>query len=92
MPSPCWGGAGGGGAGVGEGRESKSAQSLNMAANSPCCNILKEIDHIKPSHLCAGLQLQLQVFPHLLLGRSPIATGFFVWLAYVCLLLLCVDD
>ena len=27
------------------------------------------------SRLCAGLRLQLPVYPHLLLRRSPIATG-----------------
>ena len=27
------------------------------------------------SHLCAGLRLQLPVYPHLLLCHSPIATG-----------------
>ena len=36
---------------------------------------LKESDHIEPSRLCAGPQLQLPVFRHLLLCRSPIATG-----------------
>ena len=51
---------------------------------------LEESDHIEPSRLCACLQLQLPVFPHLLFRRSPVATGLFVWLAYVCLLLLCV--
>ena len=43
--------------------------------NSLYCFVLKESDHIEPSRLCAGLQLQLLVFPHLLLCRSPIATG-----------------
>ena len=43
--------------------------------NSPYCFVLKESDHIEPSRLCAGPQLQLPVFPHLLLRRSPIATG-----------------
>ena len=43
--------------------------------NSPYCFALKESDHIEPSRLCAGPQLQLSVFPHLLLCRSPIATG-----------------
>ena len=43
--------------------------------NSPYCFALKESDHIEPSRLCAGPQLQLPVFPHLLLRRSPITTG-----------------
>ena len=43
--------------------------------NSLYCFALKESDHTEPSRLCAGPQLQLPVFPHLLLRRSPIATG-----------------
>ena len=43
--------------------------------NSPYCFALKESDHIESSRLCAGPQLQLPVFPHLLLRLSPIATG-----------------
>ena len=49
-----------------------SAQSL---PNFPYCFVLKESDHIEPSRLCADPQLQLPVFPHLLLRRSPIVTG-----------------
>ena len=48
--------------------------------NSPYCFIIEESDHIEPNRLCAGPQLQLPVFRHLLLRRSPIATGRFVWL------------
>ena len=49
---------------------SKMADETNLS-----CFALKESDHIEPSRLCAGPQLQLPVFPHLLLRRSPIATG-----------------
>ena len=51
----------------------RSAQSLTSAAVFPYCFALKESDHIEPSRLCAGPQLQLPLFPHLLLRRSPIA-------------------
>ena len=43
--------------------------------NSAYCFALKESDHIEQSRLYAGPQLQLPVFLHLLLRRSPIATG-----------------
>ena len=60
--------------------------------NSPYCFALKESDHIEPSRLCAGPQLQVPVFPHLLLRRSPIATGLLydlhICACYECVLLI----
>ena len=53
----------------------RSAQRPVRMPNSLYCFIFKESDHIEPSRLCAGPQLQLPVFPHLLPCRSPIATG-----------------
>ena len=70
----------------------RSAQSLSRSVrlpNSPYCFALKESDHIEPSRLCAGPQLQLPVFPLLLFRRSPIATGLLYDL-HICGCLECV--
>ena len=64
-PPPCYGG---------EQCNPKKVCSVRLP-NSQYCFALKESDHIEPSRLCAGPQLQLPVFLHLLLRRSPIATG-----------------
>ena len=63
--SPCYGG------------EQCDPKKVCSVAQFGCRipHTLKESDHIEPSRLCAGPQLQLPVFPHLLLRRSHIATG-----------------
>ena len=64
-PSPCY---------WDEQCDPKKVCSVRLP-NSPYCFALKEMDHIERSRLCEGPQLQLPVFPHLLLRRSQIATG-----------------
>ena len=49
------------------------------AAELPCCSRFKEERPSGLSRLCAGLQLQLPVFPHLLLHRSSNASINFQW-------------
>ena len=45
------------------------------AAESFCCLGPEKRRPYGLNRLCAGLRLQLPVYPHLLLRRSPVATG-----------------
>ena len=53
----------------------KGCSVAQGAAESRSCLGLSERRPYDLSRLCAGLRLQLPVYPHLLLRRSPIATG-----------------
>ena len=53
----------------------RAAQSLRGLPNFTAASSSSDRRPYGLSRLCVGLWLQLPVYPHLLLGHSPVATG-----------------